>query len=145
MIVIFYPIQKRAADIIKSASMVMDSNRREFTFEIFGLDFMIDQDFKTWLIEVNTNPCLELGSPLLARIIPNMIENALKIAVDPLFPPPREFPKTKTVSTEVFQTNKFTLIFNSSEEKETLAFLTKDTNLSNIIESDDEDDNYDDI
>ena len=27
-------------------------------FEIFGLDFMIDEDFKPWLIEVNTNPCL---------------------------------------------------------------------------------------
>jgi hypothetical protein len=42
---------------------------------------MIDQNFKTWLIEVNTNPCLELSSPLLARIIPSMIENALKIAL----------------------------------------------------------------
>ena len=50
---------------------------------------MIDDNFDTWLIEVNTNPCLDLGSPLLARIIPNMIENSLKIAVDPIFPPPK--------------------------------------------------------
>ena len=106
---------------------------------------MIDEEFNTWLIEVNTNPCLELGSPLLARIVPQLIENVLKIAIDPLFPPPKEYPKTKTVPSEIFETNKFTLIFNSSEEKETLAFLTKDTNLSNIIESDDEDENYDDI
>ena len=39
---------------------------------------MIDDDFKTYLIEVNTNPCLELGCPLLARIIPSMIDNALR-------------------------------------------------------------------
>ena len=39
---------------------------------------MIDEDFKVYLIEVNTNPCLETTSILLARLIPNMIENLLK-------------------------------------------------------------------
>jgi len=97
---------------------------------------MIDDDFATWLIEVNTNPCLELSSPLLARIIPNMVENALKIAVDPLFPPPKDVPKTKTLPVDLFETNKFTLILNSSEDQEILAKLAKDTNLSNIVESD---------
>jgi D-alanine-D-alanine ligase-like ATP-grasp enzyme len=28
-------------------------------FELFGLDFMIDEDLCTWLIEANTNPCIE--------------------------------------------------------------------------------------
>jgi Tubulin-tyrosine ligase family len=46
---------------------------------------MIDEEFKIYLIEVNTNPCLELASPLLSRIIPNMLENAFKLSVDPLF------------------------------------------------------------
>jgi hypothetical protein len=31
---------------------------------------MIDEKFHPWLIEINTNPCLELASPLLARLIP---------------------------------------------------------------------------
>ena len=39
---------------------------------------MIDEDMKPWLIEVNTNPCLELSSPYLARLIPSMLENAIK-------------------------------------------------------------------
>jgi len=38
---------------------------KKFMFEIFGYDFILDQAFKTWLLEVNTNPCLELSSPLL--------------------------------------------------------------------------------
>jgi hypothetical protein len=42
-------------------------------FEIFGLDFMIDSEFNIWLIEVNTNPCLELSCPLLGSLIPKMI------------------------------------------------------------------------
>ena len=49
---------------------------------------MIDEDFKTWLIEVNTNSCLELCCPLLAKVIPNMVENAFRIAIDPIFVPP---------------------------------------------------------
>ena len=42
---------------------------------------MIDEDFKVFLIEVNTNPCLELSSTLLSRVIPNMIENVFKFFV----------------------------------------------------------------
>ena len=48
---------------------------------------MIDENSKVWLIEVNTNPCLELSAPLLGKIIPNMLENAIRIAVDPIFLP----------------------------------------------------------
>lgn len=100
---------------------------------------MIDEDFSTWLIEVNNNPCLELGCPLLARVIPSMIEGALRIAVDPFFPPPREYAKNKVMPNELFQANKFTLIFDSSEESAVLGTFTlnsKANNLSNIVESD---------
>jgi D-alanine-D-alanine ligase-like ATP-grasp enzyme len=31
-------------------------------FELFGYDFIIDGDYNIWLIEVNTNPCLEESS-----------------------------------------------------------------------------------
>ena len=49
---------------------------------------MLDEDFKVYLIECNTNPALDTkSSPLLDRLIPNMIEDSLRIAVDPLFPP----------------------------------------------------------
>lgn len=48
---------------------------------------MIDRDFKIYLIEWNTNPCLELPCPLLARVISSMLDNSFRIAIDPLFPP----------------------------------------------------------
>ena len=67
-----------ATDTIKAVSRKMDPNRRHCSFEIFGYDFMVDEDLRPWLIEVNTNPCLELSSPYLARLIPAMLENAIK-------------------------------------------------------------------
>jgi tubulin---tyrosine ligase len=51
-------------------------------FEIFGYDFIIDTDYNTWLIEVNTNPCLEESSPLLQQLIPRMVNDALKLTLD---------------------------------------------------------------
>ena len=39
---------------------------------------MVDEDFKVYLIEINTNPCFETSSSLLSRLIPNMIENTIK-------------------------------------------------------------------
>ena len=70
----------------------MDPDTTEHNFEIFGLDFMIDSQFNVWLIEVNTNPCLELSSNLLSRIIPNFIENTFRLTLDPIFPPPTHYP-----------------------------------------------------
>lgn len=52
---------------------------------------MIDSDFHPWLIEINTNPCLELSCPVLMDVIPDMVENALKIGVDSVLPPPYSF------------------------------------------------------
>ena len=71
-------MKKLVADTFKAVSRKMDPNRRQFSWEIFGYDFMIDEDMHPWLIEVNTNPCLELTSPFIARLIPAMIENSIK-------------------------------------------------------------------
>ena len=55
--------------------------------ELFGYDFIIDQELTPWLIEVNTNPCLEESSGLLKVLLPRMIDDALKLTVDLVFPP----------------------------------------------------------
>jgi D-alanine-D-alanine ligase-like ATP-grasp enzyme len=58
---------------MESVKEKINMNNRSYCFEIFGYDFIIDASGKVWLIEVNTNPCLEESSPLLKRIIPRMI------------------------------------------------------------------------
>ena len=51
-------MKKIATDAIKAVFNKINPNRKDFSFEIFGLDFLIDESFKVWLIEANTNPCL---------------------------------------------------------------------------------------
>jgi tubulin polyglutamylase TTLL1 len=62
----------------KSVYGSIDPQKKDNSFEILGLDYMIDENFQVYLIEVNTNPCLELSSTLLCRLIPNMIENVMR-------------------------------------------------------------------
>lgn len=55
------------------------------SFELFGFDFLVDSNINVWLIEVNTNPCLELSAPLLEKLVPRAINDALKLTVDLVF------------------------------------------------------------
>jgi tubulin polyglutamylase TTLL1 len=70
---------------------------------------MIDENFKPWLIEINTNPCLETSSTTLERVIPRMVDNAFKLTLDLLFPPPLNWQNSKKhympnrVSNNLFQ------------------------------------------
>ncbi|CAD8151471.1 unnamed protein product [Paramecium octaurelia] len=59
--------------------------RKNFQFEILGYDFMIDKNGHVWLIEVNTNPCIEESSPLLKQLIPRMLNDAFKLTIDQIY------------------------------------------------------------
>ena len=75
----------------------LNPNDRLGCFEIFGYDFIIDSCFKPWLIEVNTNPCIELASPLLEQLIPRMLDDAFELTLDAAFPGSRAALKTESV------------------------------------------------
>ncbi len=66
--------------IIKTFQAVrkqIDPFKRKHCFELFGYDFILDEDFNLWLIEVNTNPCIEESSNILKVYLPRMIEDML--------------------------------------------------------------------
>lgn len=96
--------------------------------EIFGLDFMIDESFKPFLIEINTNPCLETKCPVCMKVIPQMLENAFRVAVDPLFPPPNIWPSQKKhlAPDNVAENNRFEIIFDEIVDGPELIELYKD-------------------
>ena len=108
---------------------------------------MLDEDFKVYLIEVNTNPDLSLQSPLLARLIPSMLDNTFQLVVDPIFPPPPNFTSSarKTAAQELCPENKFELVFEEKIDGFGLSEILKDR--GNVIVEIDEDelsDNEDD-
>ena len=40
-------------------------DNRKNSFEFLGYDFMIDEDLKVWLIEVNSSPSMDLSTVIL--------------------------------------------------------------------------------
>ena len=54
-------------------------------FEIFGYDFIIDNDFKPWILEINNNPGLCISSPVIQKLVPRMLDDAFRITIDKVF------------------------------------------------------------
>ena len=56
------------------------------SFQIFGYDFIVDQKYNPWILEINDNPGLEISSELISHLIPRMIDDAIRLTVDKVFP-----------------------------------------------------------
>ena len=54
-------------------------------FEIFGYDFILDNDFKPWILEINNNPGLGISSPVIEKLVPRMFDDALRLTIDKIF------------------------------------------------------------
>ena len=74
-------------DTILSARNKLNTSKRQNVFELFGYDFLIDEDMRTWLIEVNTNPYLGVPNEFIKNLLPEMIDDMMKIVLDPILPP----------------------------------------------------------
>lgn len=94
-------------DTIKATYKQLDPHRRTQCFEVYGYDFMLDENFQPWLIEINTNPCLALSGKYLTTLIPKMLNHSFEIVLDQLFP----------IKKSSFEGNLYELIFSESNYK----------------------------
>ena len=67
------PIKNIIIHTIESVKDKLNKEHRQFCFEIFGFDFIVDKNEQVYLIEVNTNPCIEESSGILKILLPRML------------------------------------------------------------------------
>ena len=67
---------------MESVKKLINKFHRKNCFEIFGYDFMVDVELNPFLIEINTNPGLEISSPLIQKLVPRMIDDAFRLTID---------------------------------------------------------------
>ena len=69
----------------KSVSKKLYKTNNVLCFELFGYDFIIDNDFKPWILEINNNPGLCISSSVIKKIVPRMIDDAFRLTIDKVF------------------------------------------------------------
>jgi hypothetical protein len=80
-------IKDLVIDCFAAAEHNLNPGNRPHCFELMGYDFMIDEDFRVWLIEVNTNPYFGVLNSAMPNFIANLVDDTLKLTLDKTFLP----------------------------------------------------------
>ncbi|CAE7754196.1 TTLL3C [Symbiodinium microadriaticum] len=55
---------------------------RKNSWELYGLDFMLDEDFTPWLIEINSSPACDYSTPITERYVKKALVELLDVVLD---------------------------------------------------------------
>ena len=79
-------------DSFLSVKGELNQSKRKNCFELLGFDFMIDEDFRVWLIEINTNPYIGVPNKFIEGLLPKMLNDLFEIVLDPYVKPANSMP-----------------------------------------------------
>jgi tubulin--tyrosine ligase len=68
-------------EVFEAASAALALGSRSNSFQVFGLDFIVDEDQKAWLLEVNEGPDMGRNE----NIVTDLVGEAIQVAVRPFF------------------------------------------------------------
>lgn len=107
-------LKVRMGEIVKNTllSTRHSVSPRDGSFMVLGFDFMVDAQFKVWLIEANTSPSNELSTPVTTKVIEDFQRDQAKLFLD--F---GVFGKERQLQKDI---GKFRLLFAEPDRRESL-------------------------
>lgn len=78
--------QKLWPEIKMIMKHVFDSAKGQFErklgyFDLFGMDFILDEDLKPWLLELNTNPAMWTSCTVTKNLCPEVIKTTVDVVL----------------------------------------------------------------
>ncbi|GAU93016.1 hypothetical protein RvY_05016 [Ramazzottius varieornatus] len=78
---IFPEITRQLTAVLIASSVEMDMKAVD-GYELFGADFVLSENLKPWLIEINSGPDLSSSTNVTANLCPELIMDCLKVLID---------------------------------------------------------------
>ncbi|XP_078410548.1 tubulin monoglycylase TTLL3 [Cetorhinus maximus] len=78
---IVYPSMKKAI-ICSLVTVQAIIQARKNNFGLYGADFLLGEDFKPWLIEINLSPSMSHSTSVTALLCTNVQEDTIKVIID---------------------------------------------------------------
>jgi hypothetical protein len=77
-------IKPRMMDIAKWSLMCAAEciEHRKNSWELYGFDFMVDDNYNTWLIEINSSPACDYSTPTTERYVQKALVELLSVTLD---------------------------------------------------------------
>jgi hypothetical protein len=77
-------IQQRMKEIAKCSLMCASEmiEHRKNSWELYGFDFMVDDNFNAWLIEINSSPACDYSTKVTERYVQKALVELLSVVLD---------------------------------------------------------------
>ncbi|KAL4469645.1 hypothetical protein ABPG74_004898 [Tetrahymena malaccensis] len=115
-------IKKICQTLILSTYCKADKPQKQFAFQTFSIDFLVDELGQVWINDVEQAPQYsQFDGYSMQKLAFSLIDHTFQIAIDPLFPPPH-FPISylDQIPQKIYSENKFQLIFDQTLQNITL-------------------------
>lgn len=78
-------IQEQLKDIVVWSIKACEGHviGKRGSFELFGYDFMVDEQLRPWLIEVNMSPSMEYSTPVTKQLVKMVLQDTARLVSSP--------------------------------------------------------------